>query len=236
MLITPQWPAPKHVQAFATTRKGGVSLPPFDGLNLGGHVGDDINHVLQNRALLPFASDTVWLEQVHGNQVIELTSVPAYIPTADGSFTRTPGVACSVMTADCLPVLLCDTTGSQVAAIHCGWRGLGAEILHNAVAQFDCRRDQIMAWLGPAIGPNAFEVGEDVRQTFPADWTTAFVSTDKPGKYLADIFQLATRHLYKLGIFEVYGGGECTYSQPQDYFSFRREAQTGRMASVICLT
>lgn len=236
MLIYPDWPAPQNVLAYSTTREGGVSTGVYRGLNLGQHVGDESELVQHNRQLLPAASDLVWLQQVHGSQCVALDSSSLQDQAADASYTKYKSIACVVMTADCLPVLICDQHGTEVAAVHCGWRGLAAGVLSQTLARFTAPNAQLLAWLGPAIGPQAFEVGEDVKQAFAAGTQSAFIETNRPGKYLADIYQLAKFELAKAGVERVFGGDYCTYSQPELFYSYRRDGQTGRMASAIVLT
>jgi YfiH family protein len=224
-----------------TTRKGGFSTAPFDSMNLGEHVNDDPESVLQNRQSLAvnLPSQPFWLNQVHGTQVLDASLIGPEIPNADGSFTRKQNNVCCVMTADCLPVLLCNKQGTQVAAVHAGWRGLLEGIIESAVHKFDSN-DTIIAYLGPAIGPQAFEVGGEVKAAFcqrDTDSAQAFqVSTNRAknkDKWLADIYLLARLRLAKLGITAVFGGLDCTFQDSERFFSFRRDGQTGRMASLI---
>lgn len=240
MLITPDWPDMPGVLAFSTTREGGVSAPPYDSLNLGAHVGDDEQSVLANRAVLQqqLQLDTppAWLNQVHGTRVVELPLAPGDIPDADASYSRTAGDICLVMTADCLPVLLRSKHGDEVAAAHAGWRGLVNGVLEATLAQFDCPASDIQAWLGPAIGPRAFEVGAEVRQAFVEVQPEADKAFVKAGdKYLADLYQLARLRLEAKGITQVFGGQHCTHSEPQRFFSYRRDSVTGRQASGIVI-
>jgi len=239
-LIYPTWPAPPQVNAVSTTRLGGVSTPPYDSLNLGDHVGDELARVTDNRALLTKAlnlpNEPAWLNQVHGNHVVvaETVTTPA---TADAAYTRKPGHICVVQTADCLPVLLCDQAGKIVAAVHCGWRGLVQGILEATIARMDCDPSRMLAWLGPAIGPDAFEVGDEVRAAFceldPAH-AACFRHSSKD-RWLADIYALARQQLRSLNISAIYGGGWCTFSNSERFFSYRRSHPTGRMASFIWL-
>lgn len=237
-MIIPDWPAPERVRACSTTRLGGVSLPPYDSLNLGDHVGDDPRCVAANRRRLIDAlnlpAEPAWLNQVHGDRVIAPACAPA---VADAACTREPGQVCVVMTADCLPVLFCDRAGHCVAIAHAGWRGLAGGVIPATVAAMACDPAQVLAWLGPAIGPDAFEVGAEVRAAF----TTLDAGNDlcfRPsaaGRWLADIYSLARRQLEGLGITSVYGGKRCTFSEQKWFFSYRREQRTGRMASLIWL-
>lgn len=236
-LIIPQWPAPSQVRAFATTRAGGVSHAPYASLNLGAAVGDDPERVKENRArvraLLP--NEPCWLKQVHGTTVIALDHAIDVAFEADASCTRQPHIVCAVQMADCLPVLIAAQDGSAVAAAHAGWRGLAAGVIENTVAAMQKPPQQLLAWLGPAIGPNAFEVGEDVRHAFLANDAgdaRAFVPHAE-NKWLADLFTLARSRLHRLGVTAVFGGGLCTYSDTERFFSHRRDRVSGRMAAVI---
>jgi len=233
--IRPDWPAPVNVRALMTTRAGGVSAAPWASLNLGDHVGDAPAHVAANRArlreLLP--AEPAWLKQVHSARVVEAGSGDI---EADASFSRTPGQICAVLTADCLPVLFCDRAGSVVAAAHAGWRGLANGVLETTVAAMAVRPDDILAWMGAAIGPQAFEVGDDVRNAFLTrhpDTAAAFVAQGAPGKWLADIYALARIRLAHAGVRAVSGGGRCTFGESGTFFSSRRDGATGRMAAVI---
>ncbi|MCP1452476.1 MULTISPECIES: peptidoglycan editing factor PgeF [Pseudomonas] len=233
--LTPDWPAPARVKACVTTRAGGVSLAPFDSLNLGDHVGDDPAAVAENRRRLTdqFAITPAWLQQVHGIAVVEAD--PAQVATADASWTDTPGIACTAMTADCLPVLFCNRAGTRVAAAHAGWRGLANGVLEATLDSLAVPADEILAWLGPAIGPQAFEVGPEVREVFIAQLpqaAQAFVASPNAGKFLADIYALARLRLAARGVTAVYGGGLCTVTDPR-FFSYRRNPRTGRFASLI---
>lgn len=242
-LVFPEWPAPASVRSVSTTRLGGVSIPPYDSLNLGTHVSDDPAAVMENRRRLnQFATlpaEPVWLTQVHGVDVVDAAT--ALIGTSgDASFSAEPSVVCAIQTADCLPVLFCDAAGQLVAAAHAGWRGLVAGVLEKTVAAM-CERGassaSMLAWLGPAIGPQAFEVGEEVRTAFvshdPAT-AKAFV-LQAEGKWLADIFLLAQQRLAACGVTRVYGGGVCTFSDPRRFFSHRRDRLCGRQVSLIWL-
>ncbi|MEO9383386.1 peptidoglycan editing factor PgeF [Chromobacterium phragmitis] len=237
--IEADWPAPARVRTLATTRNGGASQPPYASLNLGAHVGDDPEAVAVNRARLrdELPAEPAWLNQVHGIVVVDAATVGDAAPDADASFAREPGVVCAVMTADCLPVLLCDEQGRAVAAAHAGWRGLCEGVIEAAVAAMSEPPARLMAWLGPAIGPDAFEVGAEVRQAFLAKdpaAAAAFVDIGD-GKYLADIYALARLRLEKLGVARVYGGDFCTVIDRGRFFSYRRDGVTGRMASLIWL-
>lgn len=236
-LLTPDWPAPASVRACVTTRQGGVSLPPFDTFNLGDHVGDDPAAVAQNRLRLSgqFDIQPAWLKQVHGLAVADAD--PSRVVEADASWTNRPGIACTVMTADCLPVLFCDQAGTQVAAAHAGWRGLAGGVLEATLDRLDVPPAQVLVWLGPAIGPQAFEVGLEVRDAFTAvhpEAARAFVDGERPGKLMADIYALARIRLAARGVTAVYGGGLCTVSDER-FFSYRRTPQGGRFASLVWL-
>ena len=233
--LIPDWPAPARVKACVTTRAGGVSLAPFDSLNLGDHVGDDPVAVAENRRRLTdrFAITPAWLQQVHGIAVVEAD--PTQVATADASWTETPGIACVAMTADCLPVLFCNRAGTRVAAAHAGWRGLANGVLEATLDSLAVPADEILAWLGPAIGPQAFEVGPEVREAFIAQLpqtSQAFTASPNAGKFLADIYQLARLRLAARGVTAVYGGGLCTVTDPR-FFSYRRNPRTGRFASLV---
>ncbi len=237
-IIKPDWPAPAAVQALVTTRAGGVSLPPYDSLNLGDHVGDDPVAVVLNRqrlhALLP--AEPRWLKQVHGTVVAKADMIVEPVE-ADAAVSFTAGMVCAVLTADCLPVLFCNRQGTRVAAAHAGWRGLAAGVLEAAAAAMQCPSSDILAWLGPAIGPQAFEVGEEVREAFVRDLPAAAgaFAPRQSGKWLADIYELARLRLARAGVREVYGGGLCTYSDSERFYSYRRDKATGRMAALVWL-
>lgn len=236
-IIVPEWPAPPKVRACSTTRIGGVSRPPYDRLNLGEHVGDDPQAVASNRRRLVDAlqlpGEPAWLKQVHGCGVVEAGQAGC---EADAVVAHEPGKVCAVLTADCLPVLLCEREGRSVAALHAGWRGLADGVIEAGVAAMGLPAERLMAWLGPAIGPDAFEVGEEVREAFmqhdPAA-ASAFQPSVNEGRWMADLYRLARQRLNGLGVEAVYGGGLCTYSDPQRFFSYRRDGATGRMASLI---
>lgn len=246
--LVPKWPAPATVRAVCTTRAGGRSLPPYDSLNLGDHVGDDPLAVGANRAVLAQAlgARPVFLQQVHGRGVVALDAHTPQGTQADACLTRERGVACTIMVADCLPLLFTDASGSVVAAAHAGWRGLAGEggvgvieSLHAAL-QVDAR--ELMVWLGPCIGPQAFEVGPEVKTAFEARNPRAsacFHPAAAPGKWLADLPALARLRLAALGITEVYGNDSspswCTVTHPSRFFSHRRDRVSGRLAACIWL-
>jgi len=236
--LTPDWPAPPGVRAVQTTRLGGGSQPPYDSFNLGLHVGDDPLRVNRNRQALSqrLPSEPVWLEQVHGVAVADADRAACRV-VADACIARQRGSVCVVMTADCLPVLLCDAAGTVVGAAHAGWRGLCDGVIEATVAGMGAAPQALLAWLGPAIGPQAFEVGDEVRAAFLAH-DPAAVAAFTPGaagKWFADIFLLARQRLAALGVTQVYGGGICTWSDPARFFSYRRDGVTGRMGSFIWL-
>lgn len=238
--IIPGWPAPANVHALQTTRHGGVSLAPYNNFNLGDHVQDDPIHVAHNRQLLSrfVPSEPVWMNQVHGINVVDAANADC-VPDADASITSRRNAVCVIMTADCLPILLCDKAGTVVASVHAGWRSLCEGVIEATVRKMPADSNQLMAWLGPAIGPQAFEVGSEVRAQFIAKDTQAEIAF-KPqsnDKWLADIYKLATQRLNNLGISQIYGGGQqenyCTFNDEQRFFSFRRNNLTGRMATLI---
>ena len=236
--VIPDWPAPKNVKALQTTRNGGVSTVPYASLNLGGHVGDNPLSVSRNRMLLAplLPSEPVWLKQVHGTVVADAAQTTCW-PEADAIVSSRPGAVCVVMTADCLPLLLCNEQGTIVAAVHAGWRGLCDGVIEQTVHAMHVLPQTLMAWLGPAIGPSAFEVGEEVRAAFTAgqrEAAAAFVPGIS-GKWRADICQLARLRLEALGITHIYGGGLCTYTDSARFFSYRRDGVTGRMGTFIWL-
>ena len=247
-LIRPDWPAPAHVHAISTTRSGGASEAPYASLNLGTHVGDDVDVVAANRAQLcreaGLTTAPGWLDQVHGTLVADFDAadpdrhrVP---PTADAAITMRPGRVCVIMTADCLPVLLTDREGRAVAAAHGGWRGLVGGIVEATVAAFEARglaADSLLAWLGPAIGPAAYEVGPDVAEKLDAGSNStggaAALTPGRAGHWQLDLYQLARTRLAACGVEAVYGGGECTFSDSTRFYSYRRDGVTGRQASLI---
>ncbi|AUN95155.1 peptidoglycan editing factor PgeF [Pseudazoarcus pumilus] len=235
--IVPDWPAPATVRALVTTRSGGVSTGPYAGLNLGDHVGDDPALVECNRRLLAahLPAEPIWLQQVHGTAVADADAAAPAVP-ADAALARRPSTVCAVLTADCLPVLLCNIHGRVVAAAHAGWRGLAAGVLENTVTAMGGEPRELMAWLGPAIGPQAFEVGDEVRETFlAADGAAAqaFEPGVREGKWLADLYALARLRLRAAGVPAVHGGRWCTLSDAARFYSFRRDGVTGRFASLI---
>jgi len=244
--IIPNWPAHSNVKALQTARAGGISLAPYDSLNLGSHVNDDPFHVAHNRQLLSqfVPSEPIWLNQVHGINVVGAANTTC-VPDADASYTSRKNVVCVTMTADCLPILVCDTAGTIVASIHAGWRSLCDGVIEATILTMRTKMpvdsNQLMAWLGPAIGPNAFEVGSDVRAQFIAKDAQAELAFKPHGdKLLCDIYKIATQRLNNLGVTKIYGGGQesepwCTFTDEKRFFSFRRNGETGRMATLIWL-
>ncbi|MEE9356327.1 MAG: peptidoglycan editing factor PgeF [Methylococcaceae bacterium] len=234
--ITPDWPAPENIHACSTTRSGGVSKNQYATLNLANHVGDHSEDVLENRKRLReqlrLPVDPTWIEQVHGCHIVQVDQVDSLVK-ADASFTRTSQSICAVMTADCLPILLCDKKGQFIAAIHAGWRGLAQGIIEKTVNLANA--NNLLAWLGPAIGPTCFEVGIDVYNQFVLH-SPALNQVFRPHqnkKWLADLYLLAKMKLSAVGVKQIYGGQFCTYSDPQRFFSYRRDGETGRMATLI---
>jgi polyphenol oxidase len=238
--ITPNWPAPSQVKACTTTRHGGYSQPPYEGFNLADHVGDDAKAVAANRALLVetlnLPAEPLWLKQVHSKEVVNANADNSHC-TADATVATTPGQVCVVMTADCLPVFFCDRSGTRVAVAHAGWRGLAGGVLENCLQYLDLPPKEILAWLGPAIGPQAFEVGSEVRQAF-VEFLPQAAEAFKPtreDRFLADLYCLARQRLAHQGVTAIYGGDFCTYSETERFYSYRRDKVTGRMASLIWL-
>ncbi len=238
--IRPHWPAPISVRSVSTTRLHGFSEAPYNSLNLGRRTGDDPEAVAHNHRYLVEAAgipgDVVWLRQVHGTRVVAAHDTEPD-PEADAVWTDRPGVPCGVLTADCLPVLLCDRQGSRVAVAHAGWRGLAAGVLEATVSALAVPGEDLLAWLGPAIGPHRFEVGEEVRAAFldaDAGADEAF-SPGRPGHWYADLYRLAARRLTARGVQQIHGGGFCTHTDRERFFSYRRDGETGRMGTVIWL-
>ncbi|MBI1888092.1 MAG: peptidoglycan editing factor PgeF [Nitrosomonadales bacterium] len=236
--IIPDWPAPAGVKALQTTRQGGVSIATYDSLNLGSHVGDNPLAVARNRMLLNtlLPSEPVWLEQIHGTRVVNADHTDC-LPQADACIARQRAAVCVVMTADCLPVLLCDVQGSVVGAVHAGWKGMAAGVIEAAVLAMEVAPHGLMAWFGPAISQDNFEVGDEVRAAFVAaqpQAAAAFVPGQR-SKWFADIYALARLRLNALGIRQIYGGGRCTCREHTQFFSYRRDGVTGRMGTFIWL-
>ncbi|MED5534952.1 MAG: peptidoglycan editing factor PgeF [Pseudomonadota bacterium] len=247
MVITPDWPAPMRVRAASTERKGGASEGPYTSQNLGLHVGDDAEVVISNRRALMEAlglvTEPLWLEQLHGNIVLDLdtqemnSDFSRNPPAADGVVTSQSDKPCVIMTADCLPVLFCDTAGTRIGIAHAGWRGLAAGVLSVAIKRMGIDPQALLVWLGPAISQNAYEVGDEVRQAlidFDRGAGTCFKLNDA-GRWQADLYQLARRSLKADGVHAIYGGGFCTHTESERFFSHRREAPCGRMATLIWL-
>lgn len=249
--IKPSWVVPRQIQAFCTTRQGGVSKPPFHSLNLGLNAGDDPQDVLQNRSILRFnlPTEPIWLKQIHGVTVSTPSSRSAStgVPfEADAAVTKTPNEVLAILTADCMPVLFASRGGDVIGAAHAGWRGLSGGVLENT-AQAMCDLSpglmpkDILVWMGPAIGPSVFEVGEDVLQAFSGQSQSilpqAFKSIDgRPEKYLANLYLLALERLRSIGIKSIDGGDFCSFTDQERFFSYRRDRQTGRFASLIWIS
>lgn len=243
-LIRPKWPVPRRVRAFVTTRvlPSGPdgSKPPYQAFNLADHVGDDPEQVRRNRELLAqhvqLPAEPCWLRQVHGNTVIE--AAPAAAPAeADAAWTAKANTVCAVLTADCLPLLLCDREGTAVAAVHAGWRGLHNGVIGNTVNTLPVAPQRLLAWLGPAIGPRAYEVDKKVYEQFMdlnSAYGVAFTPSD-PGHWYFDLYRIARMQLEACGVEEIYGGDRCTYRESNLFYSYRRDGETGRMASLIWL-
>ncbi|WP_066961811.1 peptidoglycan editing factor PgeF [Microbulbifer sp. Q7] len=244
--LKPDWPAPANVRACTTLRAGGHSEGAYRGFNLADHVGDDAAAVAANRSQLQqelnLPNAPQWLEQIHSDKVVQAHS-DGKIRTADASFTAETGIVCAVLTADCLPLLLCNREGSEVAAIHAGWRGLTGGVIRETIAAMSSAPEDLLVWLGPAIGPEAFECGVDVleaafessiSESHAAAIARCFVPhTQKPLHFLADIYALGRAELAELGVTQVSGGDRCTVTEEADFFSYRRDGDTGRMASLI---
>ncbi|TVZ38382.1 hypothetical protein P886_2744 [Alteromonadaceae bacterium 2753L.S.0a.02] len=239
----PEWPLPPRVRAIITTRELGASRAPFHRNNLASHVGDDINAVKVNRLQLchQLGITPLWMNQVHSTDLwdIDNQALPHY---SDACYSRAHGNVCSVLTADCLPVLACNQEGTQVAAAHAGWRGLAGGVISNMIASFSSPADELNVYLGPAISQSHFEVGSDVLRAFElsADQrcyaepvTASFIKASAPDKYFADLYRLARSELKGLGITSIHGGNYCTFGEPERFFSYRRDGKTGRMASLI---
>ena len=240
-VLVPSWPVPAVIRAAFTLRTGGVSEPPFDDFNIAAHVGDDPRAVAENRwrlrQRLELPAEPAWLEQVHGQRVIDLdrqTSCDSLGP-ADGAVTRTAGRVCAVQVADCMPVLFAARDGSAVGAAHAGWRGLAGGVLEAAVRAMNTPRGELLAWLGPAIGQRHFEVGEEVRAAFlaaDAGASVAFSANDR-GRWQCDLYALARRRLAALGVNAIHGDSRCTFADRRRFFSYRRDGRCGRMAALI---
>lgn len=237
-LIVPDWPVPARVHAISTLRRGGVSAAPYDTFNLGADVGDEVDAVAENRKRLReqlgLDAEPFWLKQVHGARVVRAGESQER-PQADAAIATEPDRICAIQTADCMPVLFARTDGTRVAAAHAGWRGLAAGVLEATIAALDTPPRQLAAWLGPAIGPDHFEVGAEVRDAFvridPAA-VTAFRANAR-GRWMCDLYRLAHQHLNRAGVDAIFGGGRCTYAERTEFFSYRRDGRCGRMASLI---
>ncbi|HEX7953754.1 MAG TPA: peptidoglycan editing factor PgeF [Burkholderiales bacterium] len=236
--IIPDWPVPARVKSLITSRNGGSSRGPYASMNLGQRVNDDPEAVAANRRLLRqfLPAEPKWLDQVHGSTVVRAEAVLAPVP-ADASLATSPGCVSVITIADCLPVLFAERSGACVAAAHAGWRGLAAGVLENTVRALGAPPRDLLAYLGPAIGPAAFEVGDEVRAAFVAVDPAAALAfaPHQPGKWLADLFLLARQRLAAVGVTDVFGGGQCTYSDPKRFFSHRRDKVSGRMAALVWL-
>ena len=237
-LIQPEWPAPQQIIAHTTTRNQGISLSPYDSFNLAAHVGDNIDHVTHNRKAL---EDTLelnysiqWLKQVHSNHAINFDAPPCNTQ-ADACFTQACHKVCAVLTADCLPILICNDSGTEVAAIHAGWKGLLAGIIENTISQLNSAAGRLYAWLGPAIGPQAFQVNDRIRLDFIQKIEQNKLAFQQiSGDWFADIYELGRIALKSVGVNQIYGGDFCTVSDSARFYSYRRDGEnTGRMASLI---
>jgi polyphenol oxidase len=243
-LHAPSWQAPAQISAFVSSRSGGVSAPPYASFNLADHVGDRSTAVAENRQRLadrlPTGLQFQWLQQVHGNDIVAVNAAGGVVE-ADAITTRTPGIACCVLTADCLPLFLASRHGDEVALVHAGWRGMAAGIIENSVAALHTRPADLLAWLGPAIGPCHFEVGEDVKDAFlksraDAALEACFQPAAQSSKFMADLYALARLKLRALGVTAIDGGDDCSYCNEQQFFSYRRDGVCGRNLSLIYLT
>ena len=240
--LQPDWPAPSGIKAYTTTRVNGHSQAPYNSFNLAAHVEDDPATVAENRLQLvnelELPQEPIWIKQVHGIKAVSLNSDHGLEPTADASFTHTPNQVCAVLTADCLPVLLCNKNGGKVAAIHAGWRGLLAGVIDSTIKAMATPANQLIAWLGPAIGQQAFEVNEDIRDSYiKRDSNNRGAFSQHKQQLLGDIYHLARNNLAQCGINQVYGGDFCTYQDAKRFYSYRREqGLTGRIATLIYFT
>lgn len=238
--LRPDWPAPANVGAATTTRGGGASVAPYASLNLGDHVDDQTSAVAENRrrvrAGLALPGEPVWLKQVHGNRVVDAAGVPPGT-TADGAYAAERGVVCAILTADCMPIFVCNRAGTEVALLHAGWRGLADGVIEKGLERFRAPGSELLVWLGPAIGPAAYEVGEELRDIFvvqDADAAEVFRPGAR-GKWYMNLYAAARRRLTARGVRAIYGGDYCTAAQANLFFSHRRDGVTGRMASLIWL-
>ncbi len=238
--LVPDWPAPRNVRAFVTTRAGGVSAGEYASMNLGASSGDEPSRVERNRQVVRELLPTTprWMVQVHGNQVADLDIFrEADTPTADGAVSSTPGRVATVLTADCMPLFVADMRGGRVGVVHAGWRGMASGVIENVVRSLGAPAANVTAWMGPAIGPSAFQVGPEVKEAFerfdPAA-ASAFVP-DVPGKFMCDLYALARQRLARAGVREIHGGGYCTHGDATRFFSYRRAPKSGRMGAFIWL-
>lgn len=242
IFIAPNWPVLPHIKAYSTTRYGGFSQNPYNSFNLAQHVGDDPQSVIKNRKLLAdtlhLPNEPLWLEQVHRTDVAVVTNNHSNTTCADAIYTREFNQVCVVLTADCLPVLLCNQAGTEIAAVHAGWRGLAQGILEATIQHFRSPHSEIMVWLAPAISATAFEVGQEVYDVFVnflPQAQFAFTAT-RSNHWLADLYLLAQQRLKHIGITKIYGGNFCTYCDKDQFYSYRRDKVTGRMAHLIWMT
>ena len=236
--LVPDWPAPANVRAFVTTRAGGVSTGDYASMNLGGSGGDDPANVARNRLIVREQLPAMprWMKQVHGTGVADIDAMgESEVATADAATASRPGRVAVVLTADCMPLFLCDDGGTRVAVAHAGWRGMAAGVIENTVRAMGGEPSRLLAWMGPAIGPEVFEVGPEVREAFMAADRAAgeAFTAHKPGKYLADLYRLARQRLARAGVQRVAGGGFCTYREAGRFFSYRRKQASGRMGAFI---
>jgi len=237
--IYPDWSAPRNVKALVSTRAGGFSVSPFDTFNLGLHTGDNAATVMKNRqALLDsggLPAEPTWLNQTHSNKIIELSDVTDKgLLDYDGAITKTKGVVCAVMTADCLPLFLCDEDGQQVGVLHVGWRGLAGGIIQKGLNMFNCESSQLLAWAGPCIGKAHFEIGEEVKHQL-GGLESAYNKSCNRGKYYADLVALTGEVLADCGVKQYSHSSSCTYKDENLFYSYRRDKVTGRMVSLIWL-
>jgi polyphenol oxidase len=235
--LVPDWPAPARVRAFVTTRAGGTSEGEYGTLNLGLNSGDRPENVQANRAVVRahLPADPAYLAQVHGADVLDLDEGVPERARADAAVSKQPRRVAVVLTADCMPVFLCDRAGTRIAVAHAGWRGMAAGVLENAVAALGVPAGEVLAWMGPTIGPDAFEVGPEVREAFLArdPRADAAFRPGKPGKFMADLYHLARQRLSAAGVRDIHGGGFCTFHEPERFFSYRRVQKSGRMGAFI---
>lgn len=238
--LIPDWPAPDNIRAFTSQRNGGYSQPPFDSFNLAPHVGDDPTTLSKNITKLidelTLPHEPIWLNQVHGTTVINIAQhTLGTRPEADACITQQPQTICSVLTADCLPILLCNQSGSEVAAIHAGWRGLLAGVIDATLEQMNSPMTDVLAWLGPAIGPGGFVVNDQIKVDFTQanpDNRSAFIQTNE-NEWHGNLYEMAKITLQRYGVTQIYGGEHCTFTETERFFSYRRHNTTGRMASLI---